>query len=529
MRTNRFSLACLLAFIFVVCAPVGEQIALAQRNKSCDDPPIVRPAPRPAQTPVGGTVFGPPPPSQRVILQPIWEPFPPLGLPPTPAADPLTNPLWTPGQPLPALENLPVPDTLGQGQGEATDYKVINKISVVCAELLEPSNKLTLASIDIGGQSIPIISFRGLAYPYYNNSIYIHHSNVASPEELTRMVEVNKSFIEALGPRLFDDPALNNARYITTAKSASGEFVTVFEVKNGKFGGAAMKLEAPVPSCHSQAGGCTMADALVDAIGPWLKPISEGGGRLYLVGDDLDLLDPTDLARRFNCEVLRRSPRIVKGIKETESRLAQLQTRRLEAEKTVYINGLPRNEVEAVNSKYQRIEVGVLQRAAADLDGVAKQFFDRQSLTPFLPRDLQELFTSGESDVVIIVAHADKERIYLNGTPVSIDEIKNYPDRTTPSSRPRVCILLSCHGANFRIEKGWWLSRREIESLAEVLVRKGYFDKVVAPRGEITAGGAVPILRDFFSGRLIREIAADHYQQLLQTAELRKRAGPDIR
>jgi len=114
--------------------------------------------------------------------------------------DPSRRP-WAPipEQPLPLiLEALP-----------QDDYRVIDKISIICGELLEsprPDSKVTLATITAGAESIPIISFRGLPYPYHSNAIYIHHSNVASPKELDRMVEVNKNFIAALGPKLFDDP-----------------------------------------------------------------------------------------------------------------------------------------------------------------------------------------------------------------------------------------------------------------------------------------------------------------------------------
>src|SRR5882724_936370 len=268
------------------------------------------------------------------------------------------------------------------------DYRVIDKISIVCGELLEspkPDSRVTLATITAGTESIPIISFRGLPYPYYSNTIYIHHSNVASLRDLDRMVEVNKSFIAALGPKLFDEPIYNNARFVTVAKSPAGEFATIFEVKGGKFGAIALKLETPAPHCKKPGG--TMADALDDALGPWLAPIA-GKGRLYLIGDDLDRIDPTELARRFNCDVIRRGSRSTKSLKDTEVRLAELQGRRLEAAKTIYINGLPRDEAEAVRSGYQRNEVGGLQRAGAEMDGIAKQFFNQARLSSSLPTDL---------------------------------------------------------------------------------------------------------------------------------------------
>lgn len=542
MSTSRSSFAYLLAVILIICAPAGKQAALAQHDKSCEAVPAIRPSPGPIRTPAGSTIFGPPPP-QTVSLPSLWEPVRPLypilnspailGLNTSPiifdspshsllqilTADHLTNPISIPTQPTSA-QSISVFNTV-VGQGAGTDSEVVIKVGMACGdEILEPPKVVSLTSFTAGGHNIPVKQFRGAPRSYYNNNIYIHHSNVATAQELDRLVEVNKSFIEALGPQLLGDPALRNARFITTAKSTSGEFVTIFEVKDGKFGGIAVKLDARTVRCES--GDCTMVNLFNEAIGPWLQPVS-GRGRLYMIGDDLDQIDPTEIARRFSCDVIRRSSRILKSIKDTESRLAQLQGRKLEAAKTVYINGVPRNEVEAVRVGYQRNEVRGLQRASTEIDNIAKQFFNRASLPTFLPQDLQRVLTSGDSDVVLIVAHSDKERIYLNGTPVSIDEIRGYPDRVTPSSRPRICVLLSCYGGDFRIEKGWWLTKRNIESLAEVLIRKGYFDKVVTPRGEITPDQVTPILRDYFSGRLIRDIAAEHYQQLLQIAEFHQR------
>jgi hypothetical protein len=326
---------------------------------------------------------------------------------------------------------------------------------------------------------------------------------------------VNASFIKTLGPKLFSDGSLSNARFITTAKSGSDEFVTIFETRDGKFGGITLKLSARPPNCGPN--DCTMKDVFDNGIGPWLEPI-KGSGRLYIVGDDLEGINPTQLARTFNLDVIRRNDRILKDIRVTETRLAQIQSSKLDRSKTKYINGLPRNTAEAVQAGYQRSQVQELQEAAKKMDDIAKQFF-KENWPPISPQTLQELFVNSESDVVLIVAHSDRERIYLNGTLISIDDIAKYPDRLTQSTKPRVAILLTCYGSNFGIKKGI-LFKKDLNSLAEVLVMNGYFDKVVAPKGEIDLDQAASILGDYLSGRLIREIAAEHYEQLLQVAEL---------
>jgi hypothetical protein len=366
-------------------------------------------------------------------------------------------------------------------QDATTDYRIIEQLVIACGELLEGSRSDKLSSINLNQQIIPIFSFRGRPNDYYSNSIYIHHSNVTNKNDLERIAEVNKAFLTSLGSDLVNEPKLHNARFITLTKTPSGEFVTVFDVKDRKFGALAVKLEAPSP--HGKKPNATMAEALYEALEPWLAPIA-GKGRLYLIGDDLDRVDPTQLAQRFNCDVIRRSSRVLKSLKETETRLAELESRRLNAAKMIYVNGLPRTEAEAVASGYQRSQAKELQRTAADMDEIAKRFFNNPSLPSYLPADLQNVFTNDDSDVVLILAHSDRERIFFNGKPITIEQLNAFPDRIKPSARPRICVLLSCNSGNLQTTKGWWLLRRNVDSLAELLVRKGYFDKVIAPRGE---------------------------------------------
>jgi hypothetical protein len=428
-----------------------------------------------------------------------------LGLPVT-----LEQPVAVPWSlPTPALE--PEPE-----QARLPGYRVIDGVFNHCANLLEVQSQSSLTTFYAVGNPVSVIRFTGSKpLDYLSNNIFVHGSNPPTRQDIELMVETYKSFLRALGPDLLGSPDLRNARFIVTTKRGADEFATIFETGGDKFGAIMLKLNAPAANC---AGGpCLMADVFEEVIAPWVEPVA-GKGRVYVIGDDLELLDPTRLAERFRCEVMRRPGRLQKNINNVERRLAQLQDRRLDSTRTVFINGLPRNEAEAVQTGYQRNQVRELQDMAAKMDELASQFSYRPTQPGFLPQDLQELFIRGQSDVVFIVAHSDKERIYINGVPVSVEEIKNYPDRFQQSSRPRICILLSCYGGNFGLEKGL-LSKRGVASLAEVLVSKGYFDKVVAPRGEITPSQATLILRDYFSGKPIREIAPQHLRQLLQIAE----------
>lgn len=554
MRYNRFSSSYLLTLILIICALVGPQLTFAQGKKpvfqpECETPgaktapsrippPIVRPTPtrepivRP--TPSRDPIVRPTPPRVTIIksapsgglivdstrvspkagskrgtipsapLSPVYRPIPEIDLGASVRGTPVIS-TWPP-----VTEQRP-----------AATSEVINKVLSYSANTLERTSKNASKPITVQGRRIPIYTLTGAKpHSYYSNAIYIHRSHAAASKGLSRLNQVNKDFIRMLGTKLLGDPNLRAARFMTTAKSGSDELVTIFEVRDGKFGGIELNLNAHLANCG--VSGCTVANVFDEIIGPWLEPIS-GSGRLYMIGDDLEQIDPVKLANRFNCEVLRRPARMQKGLIETESQLTQLTGRQLEPAKTEYVNGLPRNEFEAIFTGYQRNQVKGLLHASKEMDKLAKQFFKRQKLSPAPIQNLQELLVTGESDVVLIVAHSDKERIYINGTQVTIDEIKNYPNRFMPNHRPRIGILLSCYGGDLGIQKGWFL-KRNVDSLAEVLVLKGYFDKVVAPKGEITPNQVAKILKDYFSGKLIRGIAAKHL--LLEIAEFRKRILP---
>jgi hypothetical protein len=540
MRPNRFSLTSLIALTFAVCAAGSGRLVLAQGKgqSSCPtDPAASRPARTPPPAPPGGSIFGTPPPRPRAGDRPILgpTPLPPISIlpppwsvsraPEPPAPDPepwrvpiLEGPIIEPSKPpAPAAASLPE-------QRPSTGYRVIDGVFIHCASLLETRRQTTLTPFNAVGNSVSVTRFTG-ATPlgYYSNSIFIHGSTSLSRQAEVRLYEGWKSFLRALGPDLLASPVLHHARFMVTTKSGRDEFVTIFEAEGAKFGATVIQLNAPAASCPD--GGCTMADVFEDVIDLWLKPVA-GGGRVYMIGDDLELLDAARLAERFGCEVVRRPGRMQKLINNVERRLSQLQNRRLGSMSTTYVNGLPRDEAEAVRAGYQRNQVGELQDAAAKMDELARKFMRWPKHTAPPPPDLRELLLKDDSDVVFIVAHSDVERIYINGEAVSVEDIKKYPDRFGQSTRPRVAILLSCYAGDFNLRKGWFF-RRDVESLAEVLIGKGYFDKVVAPKGEITLSEAVSILKDYFGGMSLQEIAPRLYPQLIQVAEavVRRRTG----
>jgi hypothetical protein len=558
MRKSRIPLAYLITLSIIICALVVGPVTSAQ-DKSCETPPAPMSNTGTTRTPARGSALGRTPqkdppkpdwgisgnaPTGRRSGPILWGSEQPLIIPPVPGANPTIV-----TAPDPPTTNSPIYEPPGVGEAlssrwggdyrvsrveAAAGYDVVASAFGYCANLLESRKEVTRAKFRAGGRSISVVQFTGAKpLPYSPDRIYIHDSNapasIRTPRALSgsvawlnKLVEVTKPFLEDLGAGAENDPALRDARFITAVKAGADEYVTIYQFGEGGLRGVTLNLRARPQNCH--APGCTFADLFYAIIGPWLEPIA-GRGRLYVVGNDLEGLDPTAISSRFNLDVIRRSARTRRSIRDTELRLAELQGRKLEAGRTVYVNGLPRDRAEAVRAGYQQNQLRELQDAAKEMDKVAKKFLGKK-LSALPPQGLRELLAAGDADVVLIVAHSNSERIYVNGTPVSVEEIKSYPDRQTPSRRPRVCVLLSCYAGDLGAEKGWWLFRRNVDSLAELFVRKGYFDKVIAPKGEVTPTEVTLILRDYFSGRLIREIAARRHRQLLQIAEARTKNKP---
>jgi hypothetical protein len=110
--------------------------------------------------------------------------------------------------------------------------------------------------------------------------------------------------------------------------------------------------------------------------------------------------------------------------------------------------------------------------------------------------------SQGESDIIILVAHSTGMDLYLNGERMAIKDIRALPPRRTPSRRPRLAVLVSCKtGKPTSTELGWRrFFQKQIVPLAQVLIEKGYVDKVIAPDHDIRAPESLIVLRRALDG-----------------------------
>lgn len=112
--------------------------------------------------------------------------------------------------------------------------------------------------------------------------------------------------------------------------------------------------------------------------------------------------------------------------------------------------------------------------------------------------DLLDTLSSGESDVVIVVAHGDQETIYLpNGEIISIDDVRALPKLSL--TRPPIVVLLACETGR--------TTGSGVSSVAQALLESGRATAVLAPVRVVPAGVATTkTLRDLFAAGVKTEL-----------------------
>jgi hypothetical protein len=302
----------------------------------------------------------------------------------------------------------------------------------------------------------------------------------------------------------------SNALAITGVRLANGEEVlTIFSLSDlaqtGAVRGEAYTASDPVLT------GLRMRQMAEDSEGTALPPrtqpktgLEEGlihalggtsGGRVYYYGDPLKKVDLAALCSDFGREVILRSLHSQHDLLETESRLQQIAERSLEKERLTIVNGLPES-VAAVNAMgplvgdpkvwlyfREKVDASLRDRAARHIT-TQEEFFNELS--------------QGESDLLILVAHSTGSQLYLNGQATSIKELQALPSRTEKPERPRLAVLISCDAGKTNGETG--LFGKKLPSLAQILIDKGFVDKVLAPDHKIGEDESLEVLRRALEG-----------------------------
>jgi hypothetical protein len=231
------------------------------------------------------------------------------------------------------------------------------------------------------------------------------------------------------------------------------------------------------------------------------------GERVYLAGDSNTIVDFDKEARKTGVDLVHRNLSFRRSLVATEEGLQQVRERVLDPGSLLVVNGLPSTK-EAVRS------IGLFAGPAEnwlrfhdDVDEATKHVTTPQISTK--EAFLYEL-RAGESDLLILVAHSNGSTVYFNGEEIPLAELEALPKRTGERSRPRVAVLLSCYGdPEPKAVPGWqrWLtSPRVTSSLADILVRKGFVDQVIASKRAIQPRETLSVLREALNGKAVKAI-----------------------
>jgi hypothetical protein len=326
----------------------------------------------------------------------------------------------------------------------------------------------------------------------------------AGVSDLSRFIQVNSSLFKDihLGEKNFiktqyeqepTNPELSQSDIIlvTGAHMRDGtEIVTLFDLRDSAETGA---LHGQASRASSKSNGSEIEKELSRMLS------ASSHRRVYYYGDELKYVNIRKTVESSSHEFLRRCPTPPLNLFTTDKRLRELENRKVAEDKLTVVNGLP-DTPESVAS------MGLFPGDADDWLSFRKQVEEtlggRKAKMVTTDEDFISELKEGESDILILVAHSTGTDVYFNGTSMSIEKLRAAAPRTTPSRRPRIAVLVSCEtGKPVPPQSGWRnLFMKQVAPLAQILVEKGYVDKVVAPDHNIRGPESLTVLKRALDG-----------------------------
>src|SRR5271157_1631113 len=326
----------------------------------------------------------------------------------------------------------------------------------------------------------------------WTNTILMPDSDVPKSSDLASFRTINERFLESLPATEMQTLSAQNTLFITTARTNRGdEIITVYSaVEAGKYGHLVGKM-------HTVTNNVDHNRQLVNA----LFKNAKKGSRVYVYGVDLRSIDFSEIADSYDVELIRRGPTIVKDFLETDKEIQEISGRRLSPETTSVLNGIPstKEELQAMSKPSSAPEVWSDFREAVE-NKLQGRFSERIGTREELFKEL----TGGANDVVFLFAHFDGKAIYFGEEKVSIDELEALQTTRSGSDRPRVAVLLICNAGVLSTGERF-LFRRHLKSVGEVLIKKRFFEKVVAPNHQIESAESISVLSEYLSNSRIKQ------------------------
>ena len=366
----------------------------------------------------------------------------------------------------------------------------------------------------------------------HQHTIEIAYGENVRGQDLTRFYDVNNRFLRDVQELpVVSDAASgfaglgdSNALVVTGAKLANGrEVLTIYALASlaqtgFAHGQAYTDLHRPTsfdvglrsfrnepifgqPSRASMVTKTGLASVLATRLADFKA------GRVYYYGEQLSTVDIDALCRSHGKELIRRSPKVESSILVTEWRQRQIDERILSTEHLTFVNGLPQDRA-AVES------MGLMVGDPSDWldfhESVRRLFRGRGLEGVTTKEGFLHTLSYDDTDVIILVAHANGSQLYLNGKTTSLKELQAMPARARRSARPRLAVLVSCDAGKPQEQRtGLWLLywfAPNLPALAQILIEKKFVDKVIAPDHKIQAEESLAVIQHALEGAKTNDI-----------------------
>jgi len=331
----------------------------------------------------------------------------------------------------------------------------------------------------------------------WTNTILMHESDKPERGDYNRFRMINEQLLDSLPPSDLEEISGGRVMFITSARNGAGNELVTFYSRSpveGHLQGEVHNLtNGPEHEHHKN-----LINEIFHGVGK--------GGRVYLYGDNIQSIDVASIADANGLELIRRSPAIRKNFLETDSDLQAIASRKLDKETTTLMNAIPstKEELEFMNKP-----LGGLEDWRAFRESIESQMQDRFSSRIETPEDLKKELSEGESDILFLLAHTDGKNLFLGTNKIPLEDVSKLAQRENKPNRPRLAVLFICDSGKLPIEKKT-LFRRQVKSLGEILVAKGFVSEVLAPAKEIEGPESIAVLAQIFQEHSLNSVRKEH-------------------
>jgi hypothetical protein len=380
------------------------------------------------------------------------------------------------------------------------DHNVGATLTTGTKLLDEGVDDLEAITDDISSKDFALVEYSGNAFRFddaeWTNTVFFPSSNNLGFADISKL----KALVEQVAMSVSDstNPSFLHSKrgIVASVRVGDGQDLIILFKKDARTKGHLVGVALALDAAHVTNSVTARS---------YLENHVAGGGRLYLFGDlpkqsaEQSAFDLEQQAADLQFDIVRRPASIRSHLTSVDSALDRLSKRPIKASTTSLVNGLPETKQQLQSMGFPDASLpgwqGLHSKVEQTLNG---HWSKRITSTAEFIDELQ----NGSSDVILLVAHSDGKRLFIGDDSISLTDLSKLPVRKRDPSRPRIAVLVSCHAVNFKpsVQTGLSISGlfrpQASESLAAILVNKGYFDSVFAPDYEIDGANALSVLRE---------------------------------